>query len=348
LFPLALEEIIDERSSNRLQVAVVGVGGAGNNLLSQAITTGLSPKCCVAVNTDRNRLSQSPAQNKVLLGESPGNSNGQAVENSTSVQTLAHRVAPFTRESDITILLAGLGGLTGTVAAPAIAQLNRSQVRPVVSVVALPFIHEREKRFVALRGLKRMVEACDCTVIVDNAVEAKRLSRLDRTADETACLAVRGLSEMVGGQGADLSHAILRILGLGKVATACIAPVSSTDNIQSAVIDALRTPSASLPLSQSKGAVVLYQGRERLSTGQIALAYEAVSSLIGHDVEFAHANVRSDTDPLLLVLLSGYSYGTCLGAFVDLIVDLYDMEYGLASGSSVIGLPSRLYQMEGP
>jgi cell division protein FtsZ len=346
LFPLALEEIVDERSSSRLQVAVVGVGGAGTNLLGQAITTGLSPRYCVAVNTDRNRLSQSPAQNKVLLKESEGTCNGHVVENSNTMQTLAHRVAPFTRESDVTILLAGLGGLTGTVAAPAIAQLNRSQVRPVVSVVALPFIHEREKRFVALRGLKRMVEACDCTVVVDNAVQSKRMSRSDRTADETACLSVKGLLEMVGGEGVDLSHAILRILGLGKVASACIAPVSSADNIQSAVMDALRTPSASLPLSQSKGAVLLYRGSERLSTGQTALAYEAVVSLVGHSVEFANVNVRSDTDPLILILLSGYSYGNCLGAFVDLIEDLYDMEYGLESASSVIGLPSRLYQME--
>jgi cell division protein FtsZ len=330
-----------------MRVSVVGVGGAGTNLLSQAITSGLSPKDCVAVNTDRNRLSESLAPNKVLLGEFADANSRWTGERSGSVQVLAHRVAPFTRESDFTILLTGLGGVTGTVAAPAIAQLNRNQVRPVVSVVALPFIHERERRFVALRGLKRMVDACDCTVVIDNAVQFDETLNLDRRADETACLVVKSLSEIVAmGRPAD-TNKLLRILALGHVATACTSLVSSTDRIQSAVIKALESPSANLPLSKAKGAVIIFRGSEPLNAGQTALAYEAVASFVGHDVEFAQASIRSDADPLLLVLLSGYSYGACLGAFVDLIEDLYDMEYGIEPGSSEIGLPGRLYQMEG-
>jgi len=210
----------------------------------------------------------------------------------------------------------------------------------------LPFIHEREKRFVALRGLKRMVEACDCTVVVDNAIESGRSSNMDRRSDETACLAVKSLSEMVAGETPQASHRVLRVLGLGQVATACTGPVGSSDRIQSAVIDALGTPSANLPLSGAKGAVVLFRGPERLNQGQSALAYEAVSSLVGHNVEYAQVSIRSDENPAVLVLLSGYSYGSCLGAFTDLIVDLYDLEYGAEQGSAEIGLPSRLYQME--
>src|SRR5260370_8787596 len=98
---------------------------------------------------------------------------------------MAYRVSPFTQESDFTILLAGLGGATGTLAAPLIAQWHRNQVRPVVSVVALPFIHERERRFVALRGLKKMVEACDCTVIVDNSIQKPVLLNSDTVAART-------------------------------------------------------------------------------------------------------------------------------------------------------------------
>jgi cell division protein FtsZ len=330
-----------------MRVAVVGVGGAGTNLLSQAITSGLSPKNCIAVNTDRNRLSESLAQNKVLLGESAGNNSGWTAQRTGRVQVMAHRVAPFTKESDFTILLTGLGGVTGTVAGPAIAQLNRDQVRPVVSVVALPFIHERERRFVALRGLKRMVDACDCTVVIDNAVQFDETLSLDRRADEMACLAVKGLSEIVAMGYPSVTQRLLRILSLGHVATACTAKVSSSYRIQLAVTRALKKPSANLPLSWAKGAFVVYRGLEPLNAGQTALAYQAVASLVGHDLEFGQASIKSDDDPLLLVLLSGYSYGTCLGAFVDLIQDIYDMEYGIEPGSAQIGLPSRLYQMEG-
>ncbi len=330
----------------KLQVSVVGVGGAGNNLLSHAITTGLSPKNCVAVNTDRNRLSESPATNKVLLGESNSKSGGFTGALSRSAQVLAHRVDPFTRESDFTILLTGLGGTTGTTAA-AIAQLNRNQVRPVVSVVALPFIHERERRFIALRGLKRMVEACDCTVVIDNAVQFAGESSSDRKSDDTACVAVRSFSEIASRESAAVCHRILNVLAIGQVATACISSVSSSNRIQSAVIDALGTPSANLPVSKARGAVLIYRGLEPLNSGQSALAYETVASLVGHDIEFTRVNIKTNSDPTLLVLLSGYSYGNCLGAFVDLIEDLYDMEYGIEPSSAEIGIPTWLYQMEG-
>src|SRR3989449_11643834 len=137
---------------------------------------------------------------------------------------MAYRVAPFTQESNFTILLAGLGGATGALAAPLIDQWHRNQVRPVVSVVALPFIHERERRFVALRGLKKMVEACDCSVIVDNSIQKTALLNSERVAGEKAALAVRNLSEVVVTGSQMTSQQILNILSLGAVATACIAP----------------------------------------------------------------------------------------------------------------------------
>src|SRR5437870_13470281 len=90
-------------------------------------------------------------------------------------------------------------GGTGTESAPIIAQRSRTPVRPVVSVVAIPFIHERERRFIALRGLKRMVEACDCTIVIDNGLDRGYLSAASRTTDETASIAVRSLTELLSG-----------------------------------------------------------------------------------------------------------------------------------------------------
>jgi len=261
-------------------------------------------------------------------------------------QLLAYRVSPFTRESDFTILLTGLGGATGTKAAPLIAQWHRDRVRPIVSVVSLPFIHERERRFVALRGLKKMVEACNCTVIVDNSVEKPALLDSKRVADETAALAVRGLSEVVASSDQMISHQILNILSLGSVATVCIGPVESKERVQSAVSDALTTPSASLPLTKAKGAVLLFRGIEPLNNGQAAQAYEAISSLVGHDVDFVHVSTRCQARSSLSIFLSGYTYDMALGTVDDLIEDLYDMEYGLESKATRVGVRMPLYEME--
>lgn len=342
---MSVEETTTETESSRLQVAIVGVGRAGNNLLSHAITGGINPDNCVAVSRSLNQLSESQARNKILLAEARAGSQISQGRPS-AVHMFAHRVSPFTRESDVTILLTGLGGATGTTAAPTIAQLNRSQVRPVVSVVSLPFIHERERRLMALRGLKGMVESCDCTVVVDNAVQFHATSSSERGADETMGRAVKCLTETITKGGPQLTRRILDTLSLGQVATVCSSSISPIAGVQSALIDALGIPSANLPVSKAKGAIMVFRGPGKLSTGDAVRAYETLVSFAGHDVDFVHASIASDSDASLLLFLSGYSYGNALGAFVDLIEDLYDLEYGVDCGQLALGIPVGLYQME--
>src|SRR5438132_4321564 len=149
-----------------------------------------------------------------------------------------------------------------------------------------------------------MVESCDCTVIVDNSIEKPALLDSKRVADETAALAVRGLSEVVASSDQMISHQILNILSLGSVATVCIGPVESKERVQSAVSDTLTTPSASLPLTKAKGAVLLFRGIESLNNGQAAQAYEAISSLVGHDVDFVHVSTRCQARSSLSIFLS--------------------------------------------
>jgi len=349
---LSTEELVSTRAvSPSPRVSIVGVGGAGNNLLSRAIVGGISPDDCIAVNTDKSQLSRSAAINKILLdGESVEGSDATP-QNSSSrrmLQLSAHRVKPFTESSDCTILLAGLGGGTATETAPAIAQVARSSIRPVISVVAIPFIHERERRFVAMRGLKHMVDACDCTVVVDNAVEDAFSHPSKRQADEKASLAVQTLTELMSKIDPGLIPEALRIMSLGPIALICSAPVLPTETIQRGVIQALRAPSANLPLAKTMGAVLIQRGPTRMGEGEAAQAYDALVSLIGRDVEFMHTNVESSAESTVCLLLTGYDYGTAVRAFVDFIEDLYDIEYGQPSENSLLRLHSPLFQMEWP
>src|SRR2546425_10138438 len=128
-------------SSHGSQVAIVGVGGAGNNLLSQAIDGGISPRNCVAVNTDRSQLSESRAQNKVFLADCFETSSQLSRQRGAQSQLLAYRVAPFTQESDFTILLAGLGGATGTRAEPFTSQLDLTDEKTAGALIALASDH---------------------------------------------------------------------------------------------------------------------------------------------------------------------------------------------------------------
>ena len=346
---LSAEEISsDERLVNPiLRVSVVGVGGAGNNLLSHAIGGGVSPSRCVAVNTDRGQLSRSLARNKVFVEDSVAAVSAIEVSRNErrAFQSAAHRVTSYTDGSDFTIVVTGLGGETGTQSAPIIAQRSRTPVRPVVSVVAIPFIHERERRFIALRGLKRMVDACDCTIVIDNGVNRDYLSSSKRTTDETASIAVRSLTELLSGAEDVEARDILQVLSIGELATVCNFALRTGDTLQSSVIEALRTPSANIPLNKSKGALLLYRGPATLSTAQFAQAYDTLVSIVGSNLSFVHGSIYSPSEPSVCLFLTGYTYGNALSGFID-FVELYDAEYGQEKGDESTMLSVPLYQME--
>ena len=345
---MSAEELAHARIvSTDNRVSIIGVGGAGNNLLSHAIGSGVSPTHCVAVNTDRSQLSKSPARNKVLLGEpSPDGGTMEDVQLRQDLHMSVHRVIPFTDASDFTIVVAGLGGETATGAAPLIAQWSRTQVRPVVSVVAIPFIHERARRFVALRGLKKMVEACDCTIVIDNSVGSENPSSAERRADELASIAVSSLTDLVSKMAAGQKQEFRRILSLGPVATLCSTALRPGQTLQSAVFEALKNPSAGLPLARTRGAILVYRGPRHVSDGQAAQAYETLESLTGHPLGFLHGNVELDAEPRICLLLTGYDYGATVRTFVEFIEDLYDLEYLQSGPGSPTRLQMPLFQME--
>jgi hypothetical protein len=125
---------------------------------------------------------------------------------------------------------------------------------------------------------------------------------------------------------------ILEVLSKGDLATVCNFTLRTGDTLQSSVIQALRTPSANLPLKKAKGALLLYRGPATLSTAQFAQAYDALVSLVG-------------SDPSVCLFLTGYTYGTALDGFID-FVELYDAEYGQEEGDTLTTLSVPLYQME--
>ena len=273
-----------------------------------------------------------------------GETLGPDARNNLSFST--QRVTPFTESSDFTIVVAGLGGETGTGAAPLIAHWSRSRVRPVVSVVAIPFIHERERRFIALRGLKKMVDACDCTIVIDNSAESGTASLEGRSADRLASLAVGGLTEVVSQMNPVRKQEFRRVVSLGPIATLCFAPVGAGDTVQSTVLAALKNPSARFPIDKTRGGFLIYRGPREVSDGYAAQAYEALASLAGHDIDFSYGSIRTVSEPSICLLLTGYEYGTAVQAFVEFIEDLYDIEYGQTGGESLVRVQMPLFQME--
>ena len=146
------------------KIAVVGVGGAGGNVVSALYDSGLKGVETVAVNTDPSGLTRTSAETKVLLrprdGEDPVESAAAAAE--AAEEPLREALA-----CDIAFIVAGLGGAAGTGAAPVVADLAKAAGAVAIAVAILPLSMEGRDE-VARAGLARLKEAADTVIIVDN------------------------------------------------------------------------------------------------------------------------------------------------------------------------------------
>ncbi|WP_400207237.1 hypothetical protein [Candidatus Methanomassiliicoccus intestinalis] len=151
-------------------ITVVGCGGAGCNVISK-MSSGLSNVTSVAINTDATNLDKIEADKKLLIGKNITNCQGAegnvelgkqcAIEAQSSIQNVLEG-------SDIVFVIAGMGGGTGTGAAPVIAETAQKMGSVVVGIVISPFSFERNRQQVAADGLSSLKSVASNVVVVDN------------------------------------------------------------------------------------------------------------------------------------------------------------------------------------
>src|SRR5437879_10889543 len=108
------------------------------------------------------------------------------------------------------------------------------------------------------------------------------------------------------------------------------------------------TPSSNRAVPRAAGAVLLYTGPVPIGASQAARAYDTLSSLTGRTLSFVYASTVKASAPTLCLLLTGYDYESSLGSFVELLTDLYDVEYEQPTVNLEAPLPLQLYQLERP
>lgn len=217
-------------------IKVIGVGGAGCNAVNRMIEAGLDGVDFVAANTDVQVLNTSLAPQKIQLGAhatrglgSGGNpETGEASARETEKEILMHLEG-----ADMVFIAAGMGGGTGTGAAPIIAELAKQRGILTVAVVSEPFMYEGGKRKkIAKAGLNKLKEIVDSLIVIPNdllpVAVGKSVSFVDalRSADEALLCGVKGIADIVIRPGminvdfADvksvMTNAGLTVMGIGK------------------------------------------------------------------------------------------------------------------------------------
>ena len=202
---------LDFDSSQPAQLKVVGVGGAGNNAVDRMIQYGLRGVEFIAVNTDKQALYLSRASQKVQVGEKVTKGLGAGADpelGRKAADESRDAIAEAIKGSDLVFITAGMGGGTGTGAAPIVAECAKEQGILTIGVVTKPFAFEGKVRMNnALNGITNLKENVDTLIIVPNdrlleAVgETVTMAEAFRIADDVLRQGIQGISDLISVPG---------------------------------------------------------------------------------------------------------------------------------------------------
>ena len=188
-------------------IKVVGTGGAGGNAVGRMIEAGLTGVEFLAVNTDLQALKESPAHHAMQIGAQLTKglgSGGLPATGKAAAEEDRETIAAALQGADMVFVTAGMGGGTGTGAAPVIAEIARSQGSLTVGIVTKPFLFEGKVRLEqALEGLERLRESVDTLIVIPNqrllevVPPSTSMQEAFRIADNVLYEATRGIFEII-------------------------------------------------------------------------------------------------------------------------------------------------------
>jgi cell division protein FtsZ len=204
-------EFADESQEYQARIKVVGCGGSGGNAVNAMMSFGLEGVEFVAVNTDAQALNANTAPVKIGIGASVTKGLGAGADPEKGRKAALEdvtRIKETIAGADMVFITAGMGGGTGTGAAPIIAQLAKEEGALTVGVVTKPFLFEgRQRARKAEHGIALLTEHVDTLITIPNekllALEGEDLSFIEafRKADEVLYQAVKGISDLITQSG---------------------------------------------------------------------------------------------------------------------------------------------------
>ena len=287
-------------SNNVVLMKVVGVGGGGNNAVNRMIEYGLKDIEFIAVNTDKQVLSSSKAITKIQIGEKLTKGLGAGAN-----PEIGQKAAEESREDIIAALkganmvfvTAGMGGGTGTGAAPIVASIAKELGILTVGVVTKPFTTEGRRRCVqAEAGIEELKKAVDTLVVIPNdrllMISDKHTSVLDafKNADDVLRQSIQGISDVIRQEGcinldfADIK-AVMKDRGLAHMG---IGHAKGENKADDAVKMAINSPLLETSIDGAKGVLLHVTGGPELSMIEANEVADIVQQLVDIDATFIY------------------------------------------------------------
>ena len=278
------------------RIAIIGCGGAGNNTVNRLYNIGVDGADTIAINTDKQHLQMIEADTKILVGKSL--TQGLGAGGDPSMGERATEMAQGTikevlGEADLVFVTAGMGGGTGTGAAPVVSKIAKEQGAIVVGMVSTPFNVERARTVKAEEGLEKLRGEADSIIVLDNnrlldyvpnLPIGKAFSVMDQIIAET----VKGISETITQPSLiNLDYAdMTSIMGQGGVAVMLVGETQDKNKTEEVVKDAMNHPLLDVDYRGATGGLVHITGGPDLTLKEA----EGIAQNITERLE-ANANV---------------------------------------------------------
>jgi cell division protein FtsZ len=278
------------------RIKVVGVGGAGNNTINRIMEVGVKGAQIIAVNTDAQDLLYTNAEKKILIGKEITGGLGAGAQPKIGEEAAKETEAEIRRtlqESDMVFVTCGLGGGTGTGAAPVIAEIGKKAGALVVGVVTLPFAMEGQRRYEnAVIGLEKMENIVDTLIVIPNdklleLAPDLPLQTAFKVVDEILANAVKGIAELITKAGlVNLDFADVRtVMGKGGVALIGVGESDSENRAIEAVEKAVNNPLLDVDISGANGALINICGGPDMTLEEARKIVETISDKLDPDAK---------------------------------------------------------------
>lgn len=290
--------MIDAGTNHEDVLKVIGVGGGGNNVINRMVRSGMQGVEFIAVNTDRQCLNASEATQKLTIGEKLTGGKGAGANPEVgreSAKESREQISSMLKGTDMVFVTAGMGGGTGTGAAPVVAEIAKEQGILTVGVVTKPFQFEGRRRMdQALKGIEELRQKVDSLVIIPNdrlqyATDEKiTFANAFAIADDVLRQAVQSISDLIKTTGlinldfADVT-AVMKDAGLAHMGVGRAAGKSKAEE---ATRIAINSPLLETSIQGAKGIIVNITGPLDMGLEEVELAAEMVKEVADPDALF--------------------------------------------------------------
>ena len=280
---------------NVVKIKVIGVGGGGNNVVNRMVKSGADGVDYIAVNTDKQVLNSSSASYKIQIGEKLTHGRGAGADPEVgrkSAEESRSQIAKALEDTDMVFITAGMGGGTGTGAAPIVAESAREQGILTIGVVTKPFGFEGARRMrLAEAGIEELRDKVDSLVIIPNdrlkyATDQKiTFANAFEIADDVLRQAVQSISDLIRETGfinldfADVT-AIMKGAGLAHMG---VGRAAGKGKAEEAARMAISSPLLETSINGARGILINVTGSRDIGLEEVEQAATLVQEAVHPD-----------------------------------------------------------------